>query len=355
MSKDKVDCKNLSLTELENLFSGWGEPPFRATQLLQWIYKKKVHHFNEMSNFSYELRQKLSAFAYLSSLKTKKIQTSSDGTQKFLFELEDGETIETVLMPHRGRNTVCISTQVGCRMKCKFCLTAKQGLIRHLKVSEILNQLLEVQLSLRVASCAPWQSNRITNVVMMGMGEPLDNFTNVISALELMTHPHGLELAPRRITVSTVGLAHKIAEFGKKTNVNLALSLNASSNEVRTSLMPMNKAYPIERLLEEIRSLYKNNKKRKIMLEYILMDGITDSDEDAYRLVKLLKGFPFKINLIPFNSHSDLTYREPPLERIDRFQEILKTHDIFSFIRWSKGRDVSAACGQLRSLHPTQS
>ena len=348
----KTDFKNLSLEELESYFEGLGENAFRSKQLMEWMFKKRISSFDEMSNFSKTLREQLKKDGYLSGLKLVTTQTSQDETRKFLFELEDGETVETVLMPHLERLTLCVSTQVGCRMGCKFCLTASQGLVRHLKCSEILNQIIEAQALLDggIFKETPFEDlEKITNLVMMGMGEPLDNFDNVLRALGYITADLGFEIPAKRVTVSTSGLVTKIEELGQKSNVNLAISLNASTNPTRSEIMPINKPYPIEKLMDVTKKFYTENKRRKIMFEYVLLKDVNDTEQDAHRLAKQLRGTAFKVNLIPFNEHPKLPYKQPSAETIEKFQDILKKNKIFSFIRWSKGRDISAACGQLRS------
>lgn len=341
MNTQKIDFKNLSPDEIASYFESKGEPKYRSSQLIEWLFQKKISAFSEITNFPKALIAQLEETGYISALSVKSVQESQDGTRKFLFQLEDGETIETVLMPHKERLTLCISTQVGCRMGCRFCLTAKQSLIRQLKASEILNQIIEVQ------KMAP---RKITNIVMMGMGEPLDNFENVVQAIDYICSPKALEFAPRRVTVSTSGLASKIEELGKRTKVNLAISLNASNNKTRTDIMPVNKPFPIEKLIEVTKKFYSMNKRGKVMFEYVLLKGVNDSQKDALKLAQYLKGTPFKVNLIPFNEHSELAYKQPSSEGITQFQDILRQNKVFSFVRWSKGRDISAACGQLRSL-----
>ncbi|MBI2609525.1 MAG: 23S rRNA (adenine(2503)-C(2))-methyltransferase RlmN [Deltaproteobacteria bacterium] len=348
----KIDLKNLSEIELESYFEKKGEPKFRAQQLIRWLYKEKVSSFHEMTNFSKSVREALEKEAYMSRFFLKQKKISQDGTLKFLFELEDEETIETVLMPYEDRNTLCISTQVGCRMGCTFCLTAKQGLKRQLKASEILNQVIEVEKLLKsgeVKLPSFSKKDKITNVVMMGMGEAFDNFDNVLQAIHFMTKDIALELAPKRVTVSTSGLVPKIKELGEKTKVNLAVSLNASHNKTRSEIMPVNKPYPIEKLIQETKKFSSQYKQRKVMLEYVMMKDVNDTENDALELVKLLKGSNLKVNLIPFNEHSELSFKQSSLDRLQQFQDILHRNKVFSFIRWSKGRDVSAACGQLRS------
>ncbi|HLD73287.1 MAG TPA: 23S rRNA (adenine(2503)-C(2))-methyltransferase RlmN [Bdellovibrionota bacterium] len=352
-----IDFKNLKPEELNSYFVSLGENKFRSQQLIEWMFKKRVSSFDDMSNFSKTLREQLKKDGYLSGLKLVTTQSSQDETRKFLFELEDCETVETVLMPHRsseggGRMTLCVSTQVGCRMGCKFCLTASQGLVRHLKCSEILNQISEVQelLESGILKETPFEDlEKITNIVMMGMGEPLDNFDNVLRALGYITGDRAFEIPAKRVTVSTSGLVTKIEELGQKSNVNLAISLNASTNPTRSEIMPINKPYPIEKLMDVTKKFYTENKRRKIMFEYVLLKDVNDSEQDAHQLAKHLRGTAFKVNLIPFNEHPKLPYKQPSQERIEKFQDILKKNKIFSFIRWSKGRDISAACGQLRS------
>ncbi len=294
-----------------------------------------------MTDLSKEARGLLSQKAYISRLTEVKRQCSIDGTEKFLFALEDGHRIESVLIPEEDRLTLCISTQVGCGMGCTFCLTGKSGLVRNLRSSEIINQVLTIQRSLT-------EGTRLTNIVIMGMGEPLANYNNTMKAIEILTHPLGPAIGARRITLSTSGLVPLIKRLGNSgLNINLAISLNASTDEQRNQIMPINKKYPLAKLLDSCRE-YPLKRNRMLSFEYVLLDGINNSPEDARRVARLLKGIRCKINLIPFNEFPGSAYKRPSEESVLAFQEILASHHYSVFIRKSRGADILAACGQLR-------
>jgi len=297
-----------------------------------------------MTDLSQTLRETLREKCELPTLVCVQKQTSCDGTEKFLFELSDKNTIETVYIPSDDRVTLCISTQVGCRMGCKFCLTAKQSLTRHLTSFEIASQVLEAQKQV---------NKRITNIVMMGMGEPLDNYEAVIDAIKILEAPWGFQFSQRKITVSTVGLVPEILRFGKDSDVNLAISLNASNDEIRNQIMPMNKKYPLEELFNACRQ-YPLKKNRRITFEYVLLGGINDGLVHAKELATRVKGIRCKINLIPFNEHPRGPFQRPSDEAVLAFQEYLISQHLTVFIRKSRGRDILAACGQLVSQHYTQ-
>jgi 23S rRNA (adenine2503-C2)-methyltransferase len=341
MLMNKVDLRNLSLSELEDLVLELGLQKFRGRQLFHWVYGKGVGSFDAMTNLSKETHELLFQKAYISKLVEIRKQVSADGTEKFLFELEDGHRVESVLIPEEERLTLCISTQVGCGMGCAFCLTGKGGLARNLKSSEIVNQVLMVQKGLPAGK-------HLTNIVIMGMGEPLSNYNNVAKAIEILSNPLGPALGARRITLSTAGLVPGIEKLGESNlNINLAISLNASTDEQRNFVMPINKKYPLKKLIEACRE-FPLRKGRMLSFEYVLLDGVNNSPEDAGRVAKLLKGIRCKINLIPFNEFPGAPYKRPSGESVLRFQEILTTHNYSVFIRKSRGRDILAACGQLR-------
>lgn len=337
----KINLRNLNLRETEELAVSLGLQRYRGRQIFHWVYGKAVDSIDRMTNLSKETRAELSRKAYISILTEVKRQQSKDGTEKFLFSLEDSHRIESVLIPEEDRLTLCISTQVGCGMGCTFCLTGKRGLARNLKSSEIINQVLAVQSGLP-------SGQRITNIVIMGMGEPLANYNNTIKAIEVLTHPLGPAIGARRITLSTSGIVPQIKRLGKSgLNVNLAISLNGSTDEQRNLIMPINKKYPLAKLLGACRE-YPLKHRRMLSFEYVLMDGVNNSPEDARRVSKLLKGIRCKINLIPFNEFPGTPYKRPPDESILAFQEILAAHHYSVFIRKSRGTDILAACGQLR-------
>ncbi|KAB2829408.1 MAG: 23S rRNA (adenine(2503)-C(2))-methyltransferase RlmN, partial [Candidatus Dadabacteria bacterium] len=301
-------------------------------QLIHWIYERKVLSIREITEFSKDLRERLGAVAFISNLSLLNRQTATDGTEKFLFGLEDGESIESVLIPDEDRRTLCISSQVGCAMDCRFCLTGALRLRRNLRAHEIVDQV--------IAAGRLLGSERITNIVFMGMGEPLANFENVVEAILRITG--FLKFSPRRITLSTAGLVPGILELPKRAPlVNLAVSLNAATDPVRDLLMPVNRTYPIRTLLDACRR-YPVPPRRRITFEYVLLKGINDTPEDASRLVVLLRGIPAKVNLIPFNPYPGTAFERP-------VQDVLLAGGLTALIRKSKGGDIGAACGQLRA------
>jgi 23S rRNA (adenine2503-C2)-methyltransferase len=337
-----VNLKELTLPELKEFVVSLGLEPYRAEQIAQWIYKKRVDSFEEMTNLSKAARKLLSEKAALKLLETVKVEESADGTRKYLFQLPDGNRIESVFIPEKNWNTLCVSTQVGCPAGCKFCLTAKDGFTRNLTAGEIVDQYLQVQKDVG-------EGRRISNVVFMGMGEPLLNFDAVKKAVEIMTDRKMLDLSTRKVTVSTVGVVPGIERMAKEMNkVKLAVSLHATTNEVRDRLVPLNRKYPIEAIMAALRR-YPADNNRRIMIEYVMLKGVNDSLEDARRLVKLVKGLPVKVNLIPFNPYPGAEFEPTPREQIERFQRVLWDANVAAFIRDSRGQDISAACGMLRT------
>lgn len=338
---EKIDLKNLSLHELENLLSSFGKERYRARQILRWLYQKGIQTIDEMTNLSKGLRQELNQIAFVSHLSLLRSEKSKDGTRKFLFGLQDGRRIESVLIPDQKRLTLCISTQVGCAMGCRFCLTGKMGFKRNLTLSEILNQILGVKERL-----SPEES--ITNIVLMGMGEPLANYPNTIKAIELITHPEAFNFSYRRVTLSTVGLLPGLEELAKeKIRFRLAISLNASDEKTRDHLMPINRRFPLREILKVCRN-FPLRRRDRITFEYVLIEGENDSVKEAKKLVSLLKGIPSKVNLIPLNEAPEIPYKRPSEEKVRRFQEILAEGGLTAIVRKSKGADISAACGQLQ-------
>ncbi|MBU4319582.1 MAG: 23S rRNA (adenine(2503)-C(2))-methyltransferase RlmN [Thermodesulfovibrionales bacterium] len=348
----KINLKALSKAAMEEFVKEQGLPAYRAKQILPWIYEKKAESIEDITEFSRELRKRLSDIAYISNLKLLKRQVSEDGTEKFLFGLEDGESIESVLIPDEDRHTLCISSQVGCAMSCGFCLTGGIGVKRNLKAHEIVDQIIAVSRLVKpiIPSHPPLLkggTGGITNIVFMGMGEPLLNLDEVVEALHRITEFMGF--SKRRITLSTCGIAPKITELYRRApHVNLAVSLNAATDEVRNRLMSINKKYPIRVLLDACRKIPLSPRDR-ITFEYVMIDGINDSLSDAKRLVTLLRGIPSKVNLIPFNPFAGSKFKRPSDERVLAFQEILVREKIYTFIRKSKGQDILAACGQLKA------
>ncbi len=317
---------------------------YRAGQILRWIYHRQADSFSTMTDLSKALRQWLSDRLTISRLEPVQVRDSVDGSRKYLFRLNDAHHIESVLIPERGHWTLCISSQVGCAMGCKFCLTGRDGLARNLEPAEIVNQVCAVQGDLA-------HPDPLTNIVFMGMGEPLANYQNVVQAIDTITSNNGLQFSNRRVTLSTAGLASGIDHLGRDITVNLAVSLNAADNDTRNELMPVNRTYPLETLLSACRR-FPVPARRMITFEYVLIAGINDRLEDAVRLAKLLRHLRAKINLIPFNPFEESGFRRPEETTILAFQKILTDHHYTTLIRQSKGQDIGAACGQLRVKQP---
>jgi 23S rRNA (adenine2503-C2)-methyltransferase len=337
----QTNIKDLSTEKLKAWLEHRGEPPYRAEQIRRWLFQKRVLAFSEMTNLSAGLRQALGEGFTIGRLRTLRRSQSADGTVKFLFGLGDGASIESVLIPDGKRLTLCISSQVGCGLGCVFCATALMGLKRNLRASEIVDQILEASRTLNAGQ-------RITNVVMMGMGEPLANYQQVLKALEIMTDAgSGLGISPRRITVSTVGLVPRIRRLMEETTVNLAVSLHATTDDLRSQMMPINRKYPLAELIECCRTLPLPNR-RRITFEYVLLRGVNDTPEDAARLAKLLSGLRCKINLIPFNPHPGSPFQRPSREEVERFQGALQARGYQVNVREPRGDDIQAACGQLQ-------
>lgn len=340
LETNKTDIKELNKDEIIAWLTGRAIKPYRASQILKWAYLRQADSFEVMTDLSKELRSLLSLHFTITRLQKIHVETSQDGARKYLFKLRDGNHIESVLIPERNHYTLCISSQVGCAHGCRFCRTAQRGFIRNLTRGEIIAQVRDVLNDLDDAK-------RLSNIVFMGMGEPLANYDNLIGAIETITDSDAdLKFSNRRITVSTAGLAPKLSKLGRDTRVNLAISLNATDNKTRDMIMPINRKYPIEKLIEACR-LYPLEPGRRITFEYVLIKGVNDSIEDAGRLVSLLKPIKSKINLIPFNEHEGSEFLRPEDSVINRFQEILIQNHFTAIIRHSKGEDISAACGQL--------
>ncbi len=337
----KKNLKILSLPELEDFLASLGMKKYRANQVYQWLYQKGAASFDEMTNLSKEERRILNEKAYISNLILVKRQTASDKTEKYLFGLEDENRIESVLIPDEDRLTLCISTQAGCAMGCRFCLTGKGGLKRNLEAYEIVDQVIAVK---RLLS----GGKRITNLVLMGMGEPLANYDNTIPALKMLLDEKALNFSSRKITLSTAGLIPQIDKLGKEgIKVNLAISLNAVTDDVRNKIMPINKKYPIKELIACCKR-FPLPKRRRITFEYVMIKGLNDSIEDAKRVSNILKNIKCKINLIPFNSFEGSDYETPDYKNVEEFQNLLISRHYTVIIRKSKGADIYAACGQLR-------
>ena len=329
-----------SETELKEIFCEWNVETYRVHQVFTWVYHYNCRDFSEMSNISKSLRSKLAENFHFSLPKIQQRTHSIDGSIKYLMELNDGAVVESVWMPSDSRKTLCLSTQVGCRLNCSFCLTASLGLKRNLTAGEIIGQHIAINEELE-------EKDQITNVVFMGMGEPLDNYVPVVNALRIMTSPEAMKVSTRKVTVSTSGLVEKIKAFQEENlHINLAISLNASDNATRDWLMPINKKYPIEVLIDCLKK-YPLKPQRRHTIEYVLLEGINDSDEDAERLAKWLQGVPCKINLIPFNFFDSSEYRPPSENRVLDFQNYLMKRNFSAFIRKNRATDILGACGQL--------
>lgn len=338
------DTNILELTraQLVAWLAGRDIAPYRADQILKWIYLRQIDSFDAMTDLSKDIRGLLAQHFVIGRLETAKIEISKDGSQKYLFKLSDGKHIESVLIPERDHYTLCVSSQVGCAQGCLFCLTAAGGFERNLTRAEIIAQVRDIKKELG-------DSEQLRNIVFMGMGEPLANYNNLASALDTITNnDYGLRFATRRITVSTAGLVPRFSDLGRDSKVNLAISLNATDNHTRSRLMPINRKYPLETLLEACRQ-YPLPAGRRITFEYILIDGINDTEDEARRLAKLLQPIRCKINLIPFNRHEGCDFERPPESVTQAFFKILFDKNYTVIIRRSKGQDISAACGQLRA------
>ena len=347
--KLKVNLLGLSKPELVKILIKHNLPKFRASQLWNWIYRSGVSNFNQMSNISKDLQRNLSEIFFISGPLITSSQISDDGTIKWLLKLNDGNEIETVWIPDNKRGTLCISSQVGCTLTCKFCHTGTQRLVRNLTSAEIVGQVM-----LAMDELNDWPSaseNRyLTSIVLMGMGEPLYNYENVKTALEIIMDHAGISLSRRRITLSTSGIIPEIDKCGKDLGVNLAISLHATDDKLRDQLVPINKKYNIKQLLDAVRSYATISNARRVTWEYVMLKGVNDSIKDAKNLVNLIKGIPSKINLIPFNKWPCSPYECSGKTEINNFSKIIMKAGYASPIRTPRGRDVMAACGQLRSL-----
>lgn len=351
MPDRREDLKDLTLSELESRIKSLKEPPYRARQIFEWIYQKGARSFGDMTDLPARLRAYLAdKFKISTSEIIKKRVSKSDGTRKYLFRLEDGQTAEAVFIPvspglrgtgpARGRETVCLSSQVGCAFGCRFCASGLLGIKRDLRCGEMLDQILGIRDDIN--------SRRITNVVIMGTGEPLANYDNVIRAIEVMNSPHAFGIGARKITVSTAGYIPGIKRYMQESRqFELSVSLHAADDRTRSRLMPINKKFPLEDLMRVCRE-YTDQKGRIITFEYILIKDVNSSAKDAQNLVRLLKGLSCKVNLIPFNAVADFAFVPPSLKEIRDFQEALENGGINATVRMQRGADIDAACGQLR-------
>ncbi len=341
----KVNLLGLDRQGLEAFFTDMGEKAFRASQLLKWMHQFGVDDFDEMSNMSKALRQRLQEVAEIRAPEVVVDQGSSDGTHKWVLRMDSGNHIETVFIPDGERGTLCVSSQVGCALECSFCSTARQGFNRNLSVAEIIGQL---RAAYRFFQTSHRQERKITNVVLMGMGEPLLNFDNVVAAMNIMMDDDAYGLSKRRVTLSTAGIVPAIYRLAEVSDVALAVSLHAPDDALRDELVPVNRKYPINELMEACRHyVSKGAGKKKITMEYVMLDGVNDTAAHARQLVKVLKGVPCKVNLIPFNPFPQSSYRRSSNAAISRFWEILVAAGITTVTRRTRGDDIDAACGQL--------
>lgn len=343
---EKVNLLDLSRPQLKEFLVSLGEKPFRADQLMKWIYHFCIDDFDAMTNINKELRAKLKAHAVIEAPEVVTRQDSADGTIKFVMGLKGGQEVETVWIPEKDRRTLCVSSQVGCALDCSFCSTAQQGFNRNLSVSEIIGQVWRV--AKIIGSYGDTGERPVTNVVMMGMGEPLLNLNNVVPAMELMMEDFGFGMSKRRVTLSTSGVVPALDILKEKIDVALAISLHAPNNELRDQLVPINKKYPMEEFLAASRRYVEHSRANdKVTVEYVMLEGINDSMDQAHELAKALKDTPSKINLIPFNPYPGSPYKRSSNSRIDRFNKILQEYGFTVIVRKTRGDDIDAACGQL--------
>lgn len=344
MTQAAVNLLDLNRSDMEAFFVGLGEKAFRASQVLKWIYHYGVVDFDAMTNLSKVLRLRLQDLATVAPPEVVACQVSEDGTRKWVLRVAGGNCVETVFIPEEERGTLCISSQVGCALDCAFCSTARQGFNRNLSVAEIIGQ---VWLALRELNHRPKDGRAITNIVLMGMGEPLLNFENVVRAMGLMMDDLAVGLARRRITLSTAGVIPALERLRERCPVSLAVSLHAPSDELRNELVPLNRKYPIQPLLEACRRYVEYSPKSQVTFEYVMLEGVNDSLDHARALVRRLRGIPAKVNLIPFNPFPEAQYRRSPQPVIDRFRDILMGAGLITITRKTRGQDIDAACGQL--------
>jgi 23S rRNA (adenine2503-C2)-methyltransferase len=353
-AETRTPITGLTFQMLSEELAKLGKEKYRSEQVFFWLYRKRVRSFAEMTNVSKDVRALLEEKFYIPQPPLVNHQVSKeDNAQKSLFRLGDQRTVETVLMPIKDRLTQCVSSQVGCAMACAFCNTGDMGLMRNLKTHEIVDQVLEVARNYPPEIVAKF-GDRITNIVYMGMGEPLHNLENVLNSIDILTHPHGFNISHRKITVSTSGLVPQMIELGKRSKVNLAVSLNATTDELRDEIMPVNKRYKLKDLLEGCRQ-YELGPGRRITFEYVMLKGLNDTRSDAERILKLLRGIPAKVNLIPYNPHPASPFLRPDLPDVLAFQKYLLDRNMTTTVRISKGPDILAACGQLRSKEALKS
>ncbi len=342
MSETITNFFNCTHSDLEALLQGFGKEKYRASQIYKWAYEKRIFDPEQMSNLAKDFRTEVSKIFSFELPKVVEHHVSQDGTQKFLFDVGDGLTVESVLIPADDRNTLCVSSEVGCNMACQFCFTGKQKLKKRLSVQQIVGQYLQAAFMLK-------EPQRITNIVFMGMGEPLDNTENVFKAIEILQDDRGINFSRKKITVSTSGLIPQMPLVAK-SGVRLAVSLNAPNNEIRDIIMPINKKYPLEQLMDACRQ-HAEDARDRVTFEYVLLKGVNDRIEHARQVYQWIKDVPCKMNLIPFNEHPDAGFFRPSSQTVYEFQSFLLNKGIHTTIRRTMGRDIYAACGQLTSLY----
>ncbi|HEY4366743.1 MAG TPA: 23S rRNA (adenine(2503)-C(2))-methyltransferase RlmN [Steroidobacteraceae bacterium] len=346
----KTNLLGLTRTELDAFIAGMGEKPFRARQLMKWLYKRAVSDFDQMTDLAKSFRERLREVAEVRTPEIKLTQVSSDGTRKWLLAMggrtdaDMSQAIEMVFIPEPGRGTLCISSQVGCAMDCSFCSTAQQGFNRNLSTAEIVGQ---VWLANRELGYEAGGNRVITNIVFMGMGEPLANYRNVVPATEIFMDDLGFDISRRRVTVSTSGLVPQMLRLAEETNCALAVSLHAPNDRLRDELVPINRKHPIAELLDACWQCAEKQNARNITFEYVMLDGVNDQPEHAFELVDLLRGRPAKVNLIPFNAFPGTGYKRSTAAAIERFRDICNSHGVIATTRRTRGDDIDAACGQL--------
>lgn len=340
-----MNLLGLERSAMQAFFERIGEPSYRATQLLQWIHQYGITDFELMTNFSKALRERLTDIACIQPPQIETEQCARDGTRKWVLRLNCDNLIETVFIPEDDRGTLCVSSQVGCMLNCSFCATGKQGFNRNLSTAEIIGQ---VWIAVRQLSYAEGKHDHaITNVVLMGMGEPLLNFNNVLAAVNIMMDDYAYGLSKRRVTLSTSGVVPAMEKLSQVSNISLAVSLHAPNDELRNTLVPINRKYPIATLMDVCRRYFEGEPRRSVTFEYVMLDHVNDSKEHAIQLVKLLQNMPAKVNLIPFNTISGSEYQCSSQERIDAFRDVLYAAGICTITRKTRGDDIAAACGQL--------